>query len=315
MKRIAVLLVASAAVACSGSSSSIEYSSDASVAADSCGEDGCKGDEDPVLPPDSCGDGTCSADDSEYCTTCPADCGECGTCGDGECEMGVEECEGCPQDCGECGTCGDGTCDESEAEDCATCAADCGACAGCGDQTCDKAAGEGCATCPADCGVCDPCGDGDCDKAGGESCSTCVKDCGVCNPCGDGVCEPGDGEDCNTCPKDCTTNCVRKGCVQGDFKAYWGNLHAHTSYSDGEKTPKIAFEHAKAAGLDFMWITEHKGQMSPTQWTSCKTMADNANVDGTFTAGCGYEIVILTDGGAQLGHFNFLFVGRMIPAP
>lgn len=229
--------------------------------------------------------------------------------------MGVEACEGCPQDCGECGTCGDGTCDESEAEDCATCAADCGACAGCGDQTCDKAAGEGCATCPADCGVCDPCGDGDCDKAGGESCSTCVKDCGVCNPCGDGVCEPGDGEDCNTCPKDCTTNCVRKGCVQGDFKAYWGNLHAHTSYSDGEKTPKIAFEHAKAAGLDFMWITEHKGQMSPTQWTSCKTMADNANVDGTFTAGCGYEIVILTDGGAQLGHFNFLFVGKMIPAP
>lgn len=38
---------------------------------------------------------------------------------------------------------------------------------------------------------------------------------------------------------------------------YFGNLHAHTSYSDGSGTPAMAFDHARLAGLDFMAITEH----------------------------------------------------------
>jgi|GEM_PF-2179810 len=269
---------------------------------------------DPPVPPDSCGDGVCSADDAEYCETCPEDCGACGTCGDGSCQAGVEHCEECPQDCGACGTCGDGTCDEAEAEDCGTCPDDCGACTDCGDSVCDEGSGETCEACSEDCGVCDPCGNGDCEAE--ETCSTCETDCGPCDPCGDGVCNPDQGEDCTTCPKDCVAGCgVREGCVQGDFKAYWGNLHAHTSYSDGELTPAKAFDHARAAKLDFMWVTDHKGQMSQDQWGHCRTMADAATVDGEFIAGCGYEIVILTDGGAQLGHFNFLFVSKMIPAP
>jgi hypothetical protein len=102
--------------------------------------------------------------------------------------------------------------------------------------------------------------------------------------------------------------------VQGQFKPYWGNLHAHTSYSDGELTPAKAFAHAKGAGLDFMWITDHKGQMSQTQWQACQNQANAANA-ADFVTGCGYEIVILSDAGAQLGHFNFLFVSKMIPAP
>jgi hypothetical protein len=40
-------------------------------------------------------------------------------------------------------------------------------------------------------------------------------------------------------------------------EVYFGNLHSHTSYSDGSGTPEEAFEHAKNAGLDFLAITEH----------------------------------------------------------
>lgn len=39
---------------------------------------------------------------------------------------------------------------------------------------------------------------------------------------------------------------------------YLGNLHSHTSYSDGSGTPHDAFRHAReAAKLDFLAVTEH----------------------------------------------------------
>lgn len=39
---------------------------------------------------------------------------------------------------------------------------------------------------------------------------------------------------------------------------YFGNLHSHTSYSDGSGTPAEAFRYARdTAGLDFLAITEH----------------------------------------------------------
>ncbi|MCW5769304.1 MAG: CehA/McbA family metallohydrolase [Phycisphaeraceae bacterium] len=41
------------------------------------------------------------------------------------------------------------------------------------------------------------------------------------------------------------------------LNVYFGNLHAHTSYSDGSGTPAMAFDHARLRGLDFMAITEH----------------------------------------------------------
>ncbi len=292
MKRLSFLLAAFA-VSCSGSSGDTE----------------APGVDDPPPPPDTCGDAVCSVDDAEDCLTCAADCGQCGTCGDGKCEQGVEQCEDCPQDCGACGTCGDGKCAEEEAEDCSSCAADCGACTACGDGACDPVASETCASCPGDCGACDLCGDGDCDAAGGETCGSCAKDCGKCDPCGDGVCDPDKNENCTTCLKDCEAKCdVRPGCLQGQFKAYWGNLHAHTSYSDGELTPAKAFTHAKGAGLDFMWITDHKGQMSQTQWQACQNQANAANA-ADFVTGCGYEIVILTDTGASMGQQGYIMNG------
>ncbi len=294
---------------------------DASAGAAACGDGACSAtdSEDCVSCPDdcgecgTCGDGVCSLANAETCEVCAQDCGECGSCGDARCEPGVESCDDCPQDCGVCSVCGDGQCDDDAAgEDCATCPQDCD-CPGCGDGVCDGAASESCGSCAGDCGSCQTCGDGECDAAAGEDCGSCAEDCGNCQTCGDGECDV-PGEDCSSCAKDCGT-CERPGCVQGDFKVYWGNLHAHTHYSDGEGTPGIAFAHAKNAGLDFMWITDHRNRLTSTEWTACRDQADTANVSGTFVAGCGYEFGIDTSTGSALGHLNVLFRGTLMARP
>ena len=42
------------------------------------------------------------------------------------------------------------------------------------------------------------------------------------------------------------------------IRVFFGNLHSHTSYSDGLSKPEAAFEHARdVAGLDFLALTEH----------------------------------------------------------
>lgn len=43
----------------------------------------------------------------------------------------------------------------------------------------------------------------------------------------------------------------------GEPRAFFGNLHSHTKYSDGSGTPSEAYQYAKAAGLHFLAITEH----------------------------------------------------------
>jgi len=43
-----------------------------------------------------------------------------------------------------------------------------------------------------------------------------------------------------------------------ELNVYFGNLHSHTSYSDGSGTPREAFKHARDKGkLDFLAVTEH----------------------------------------------------------
>lgn len=267
-------------------------------------------------PPDvgsTCGDGSCVLGDEETCESCPVDCGACGACGDGRCDLGVENCAECAQDCGACGECGDGACVEADGENCGSCAQDCGACPGCGDGACDLAGGEDCASCPGDCGACNPCGDGTCDAAT-ETCASCAEDCGRCDPCGDGACDEA-REDCQTCAADCGACGVRTGCVQGKFHAYFGNLHAHTSFSDGAGFPGEAFAHARTAGLDFQYVTDHREMLKASEWTTCRNAANTADVPGTFVAGCGYEFNVFATDGSRRGHLNVLFPDKLIAKP
>ncbi|HNS99905.1 MAG TPA: hypothetical protein PKL73_23300, partial [Polyangiaceae bacterium] len=84
------------------------------------------------------------------------------------------------------------------------------------------------------------------------------------------------------------------GCLVGDYQPYFGNLHAHTSYSDGKGLPSEAFAHARQqAGLDVQVITDHLEQLywpNPSgRWDKCRQQADDAYEPGAFVALCGFE--------------------------
>lgn len=55
----------------------------------------------------------------------------------------------------------------------------------------------------------------------------------------------------------CTVVLSLLGAAAQAQQVYFGNLHGHTSYSDGSGTPAEAYAAARVAGLDFFAITEH----------------------------------------------------------
>jgi len=98
----------------------------------------------------------------------------------------------------------------------------------------------------------------------------------------------------------------------GEMKVYFGNLHAHTSMSDGKLTPAEAFAYARdVAKLDFMAVTDHEEQIDPyydpsdpKKWPREKEQTEASNQDGTFVAILGYEW-----GSPPYNHLNFFNVG------
>src|SRR5437867_7370821 len=45
-----------------------------------------------------------------------------------------------------------------------------------------------------------------------------------------------------------------------------GNLHAHTTYSDGVKTPQELLAEYETLGYDFLAITDHEGLIGSSYW-------------------------------------------------
>jgi trimeric autotransporter adhesin len=71
---------------------------------------------------------------------------------------------------------------------------------------------------------------------------------------------------------------------------YFGNLHAHTKYSDGEQTPAQGFAWARdTAHMAFYTVTDHAELLSNSEWNNVGTQADAYNADGTFVAMRGFE--------------------------
>ncbi len=87
--------------------------------------------------------------------------------------------------------------------------------------------------------------------------------------------------------------------AEPDMQAYLGDLHNHTSYSDGSGTPDQAFTEGQANGLDFMAITDHSYAINDTEWADILAQAEAHNDDGTFVTLRGFEY---TQGGE--GHIN-----------
>jgi hypothetical protein len=94
------------------------------------------------------------------------------------------------------------------------------------------------------------------------------------------------------------------------YNYYYGNIHAHTGYSDGNKdsatsmmsTPLQDFLYAKqSAHIDFYGISEHNhlqaGMNSPVDWHKGLLDANIVNQDSTFVAMYGMEFGVISNGG------------------
>ncbi|HMQ51222.1 MAG TPA: lamin tail domain-containing protein [Anaerolineae bacterium] len=89
--------------------------------------------------------------------------------------------------------------------------------------------------------------------------------------------------------------------------AYWGDLHAHTSYSDGAGPPFYALAMARAAGLHFFSLTDHGWWLSDSEWTRTLSQTVSASVPGRFVALRGLEWTHDT-----VGHINLLNTGMLV---
>jgi hypothetical protein len=173
----------------------------------SCGNGICEvGEEGKCLDCVVCNDGTCDPDFESY-FTCPGDCPNTPSCGDGKCELlGGETTTNCSEDCGS--RCGDGRCDAFTTplggtfEDSESCPEDCYG-GDCGNGNCEYLRGETTETCSLDCKPF--CGNLHCEE--GENKTNCEQDCGSGTSCGDGFCDPSRNEDAQTCREDCGYYC------------------------------------------------------------------------------------------------------------
>lgn len=111
------------------------------------------------------------------------------------------------------------------------------------------------------------------------------------------------------------------GCVEGEFYPYWGVLHCHTSYSDGEQTPAYAFAYARdVAQLDMLVVTDHLEQLYlpfpvADKWGKCHEQADEAYAPGEFLADCGFEYGsgFILPWFWSTGHNNVFFSDYLFP--
>jgi hypothetical protein len=107
-------------------------------------------------------------------------------------------------------------------------------------------------------------------------------------------------------------------------RVFFGNLHSHTSYSDGTDTPTNSFRKARDVGLDFLAITEHNhrdceglagdradGVMiakKPELYTFLINAAIEASETGGFVGLYGQEFSSIGRG----NHLNVFEVGEVI---
>jgi len=84
----------------------------------------------------------------------------------------------------------------------------------------------------------------------------------------------------------------------GGLRAYWGCLHAHSTYSDGSGPPRYAYAVGRANGLHFLALTDHSHMYDAEQWADLEAQALAATEDGAFVALCGFEWT------SQEGHIN-----------
>ena len=82
---------------------------------------------------------------------------------------------------------------------------------------------------------------------------------------------------------------------------YFGNLHAHTSYSDGSGSPADGYRWAKdVAKMDFYAVTDHGEMLYGDEWENIGRQAKKFTLNGTFVALRGFEWSSVFDGHANI---------------
>lgn len=95
------------------------------------------------------------------------------------------------------------------------------------------------------------------------------------------------------------------------YNYYYGNIHAHTEYSDGNQANNAAYPNAKACfqyakssqHIDFFGISEHnhsQAGMSRPNFHKGSLESDTVNQNGVFTAMYGMEYGVINNGGHVL---------------
>jgi hypothetical protein len=89
------------------------------------------------------------------------------------------------------------------------------------------------------------------------------------------------------------TNPIKFGKYMNRENLYWGDIHAHTKYSDGMGTPDEVICYARdIAKLDFAAISDHDDigpYLAPEEWADTKKAIKRFNEPGKFVTFLGYE--------------------------
>jgi hypothetical protein len=88
--------------------------------------------------------------------------------------------------------------------------------------------------------------------------------------------------------------------AEPEMLAFHGDLHNHTSYSDGSGTPQQAFAHGLACGLEFMAISDHSYAVSDSEWQDILDQAEAATQNGVFVGLRGFEYTQGAEGHASV---------------
>jgi len=78
---------------------------------------------------------------------------------------------------------------------------------------------------------------------------------------------------------------------------YLGDIHSHTSYSDGTWRPADAFTYARdTANIDFLAVTDHSNSVTSPEWADTLTQAGSFTQNGSFVALAGFEYTNSAEG-------------------
>jgi len=78
--------------------------------------------------------------------------------------------------------------------------------------------------------------------------------------------------------------------VRNPYRFCWGDIHAHTSYSDGGMYPADAYRHARdQAKLEFFSVTDHDWITTMDEYADIIAQADSFDEPGRFVALWGVE--------------------------